>query len=343
LLSGLRKAIAVGRHQRIFPNGIKLLQKESDPLGSFAVTDVATGRCSRGQRTKSDDCHVLLGFIQIGGALAVIPLSDTIIVAVARLVDDSQSETREPSHSDIEFQINRAGLTAGDPKSQGQVVGKAKRVRATLNWALENNLEAGGMLVAGLISHIKGCGGFRETSPNYVGSEVFKDAVDAFKSDGYELTTGGELRSIFLENLSGAPLTAALEAYIRRAKRGATDAALVTGTGKDLLEATAAHILVERWGSYSSSNNFPTLLGQAFVALGLATPQDQPQTGEAPQRRLERSLYEVGCSVNQLRNKEGTGHGRPWLSSVTDDEAKVAIEIMGVIAEKLLGLLRMEK
>jgi hypothetical protein len=28
---------------------------------------------------------------------------------------------------------------------------------------------------------------------------------------------------------------------------------------------------------------------------------------------------------------------------VTDDEAKVAIEIMGVIAEKLLGLLRMEK
>ena len=64
---------------------------------------------------------------------------------------------------------------------------------------------------------------------------------------------------------------------MRREKRGAENAALVTGTGKDLLEATAAHILVERWGAYSSSANFPTLLGQAFVALGFATPQNARQ------------------------------------------------------------------
>ena len=63
------------------------------------------------------------------------PVNDAIIVAVARLVDDAQSGTREPSHSDLEFQINRAGLSDGDPKVQGQVVGKAKRVRATLSWA----------------------------------------------------------------------------------------------------------------------------------------------------------------------------------------------------------------
>lgn len=58
------------------------------------------------------------------------PVNDAIMVAVARLVDDAQSGTREPSHSDIEFQINRAGLGPGDPKTQGQPVGKAKRVRA---------------------------------------------------------------------------------------------------------------------------------------------------------------------------------------------------------------------
>ena len=33
------------------------------------------------------------------------PLTDAIVVALARLVDDSQTEKREPSHSDIEFQI----------------------------------------------------------------------------------------------------------------------------------------------------------------------------------------------------------------------------------------------
>ncbi len=66
------------------------------------------------------------------------PLNDSILFAMARLVDDARVATREPSHSDIEFCINRWKLTAGDPKSQGQSVGKAKRVRAVLSWAVEN-------------------------------------------------------------------------------------------------------------------------------------------------------------------------------------------------------------
>ena len=273
---------------------------------------------------------------QVTNTKTSAPLSDTIIIAVSRLVDDALSGTREPSHSAIEFQIERSGLREGDPKTQGQVVGKAKRISRTLSWGLENNHEAGELLVSKLISLIKGCGGFRETSPNYVGNEQFLDAVDAFKAEGYELTFEGELLPLLLDNLSGADLIAALDAYIRRAKRGAHDAALVTGTGKDLLEATAAYILMERWGSYPSSSNFPTLLGQAFTALELATPQDPKLPDETPQRRLERALYELGCSVNHLRNKEGTGHGRPWLPSVSESEARIAIEIIGVIAERLL-------
>jgi hypothetical protein len=264
------------------------------------------------------------------------PLSDAIVIAVSRLVDDAQSETREPSHSDIEFQINRVGLRDGDPKALGQLVGKAKRVRGTLSWAMEKRPEAGELLVANLISLIKGCGGFRDTSSNYVRQEAFQDAVEAFKIEGYELTSDGDLHPQLLDSLSGTELTAVLEAYVRRAKRGADDAALVTGTGKDLLEATAAHVLIERWGSYSTSSNFPTLLGQAFVALSWATPQDPILSGEPPQRRLERAMYELGCAINHLRNKEGTGHGRPWLPSVTDSEAKAAIEFMGIIAERLL-------
>lgn len=266
----------------------------------------------------------------------IAPLSDAIIVAVGRLVDDAQSDTREPSHSDIDFQINRCGLQAGDPKAQGQLVGKAKRVRGTLNWALDNAPEQGEALVAGLIAHIKGCGGFRDTSPNHVGDEAFQDACDAFRSEGYELTTDGELRPVLLDNLAGTNLTDALQAYVRRAKRGSHDAALVTGTGKDLLEATAAHVIVEKWRTNLTHANFPTLLGQAFTALGLATPQTQAQPGEPPQRRLERAMYEVGCAVNALRNKEGTGHGRPWLPTLNDEDAKIAIEFMGSIGERLL-------
>lgn len=275
--------------------------------------------------------------------VAGAPLSDVIITAVARLVDDAQTGTREPSHSGIEFRINRARLQDGDPKSQGQVVGKAKRVRSVLYWAIDNASEDGERFVASLLSLVRGCGGFRTESTNYVGTDCIKTAVDAFSTEGYELALDGELRPMVLDNLSGAVLTEALESYIRRARKGIQDAALLTGTGKDLLEATAAHVLQELWGTYPERDNFPTLLGQAFVAVGLATTEDKPQQGEAPQKRIERVMYELGLAINNLRNKEGTGHGRPWLPSVSDTEARIATELMGVIAERLLLAYRSTK
>lgn len=165
------------------------------------------------------------------------PVNDAIIVAVARLVDDAQSERRDPSHSEIEFRIKQAGLSAGDPSSQGMVVGKAKRIRAVLSWALENAPDNAEIFVAGLIAHIRGCGGFRKGSPNFIGEEAIEDAAEAFRAEGYALSPDGELGPIVIDTLSGPQLTGALEAYVRRARRGSEDAALVVGTGKDLLEA----------------------------------------------------------------------------------------------------------
>lgn len=264
------------------------------------------------------------------------PLTDSVIFAVARLVDDAQAETREPSHSDLEFQINRARLTEGDPKAQGQLVGKAKRIRGTLNWALENNSAGGEALIESLLAQLRACGGFRPASPNYVGAEPIANVIAAFRAEGFTLTEDGELQPQILENLSGAALSVALASYIRRAKRGAEDAALLTGTSKDLLEATAAHILVERNGSYPQSANFEGLLGLAFVTMGLATPQHPVQPGESPQAKAERAMFALACAVNAMRNKLGTGHGRPWLPNITDTEAQAAIQFMGTIAEWML-------
>ena len=266
------------------------------------------------------------------------PLNDAIIVAVAQLVDDAQTDRRDPSHADLEFQVKRVGLTDGDPKSQGQNVGKTKRVRSTLSWALEHDPQAGSRLVSNLLGLIRGHGGFRDTSPNYVGKHAIDTAIGVFGSEGYELSLDGELRPTLLDNLSGKKLTEAIEAYVRRAKKGAQDAALVTGTGKDLLEAVAAHILKQRYGSASMSNsNFPTLLGQAFTELKLVTPQTPVEGGEPPKRYIERAMYDLACGINRLRNKEGTGHGRPWLPEISAPEAKSATEFMGLIAEYLLS------
>ncbi|WP_420093390.1 abortive infection family protein [Comamonas testosteroni] len=55
-----------------------------------------------------------------------------------------------------------------------------------------------------------------------------------------------------------------------------------------------------------------------------------------PQRRTERSMFTLACGVNAMRNKLGTGHGRPWLTNITDTEARAAVQFMGTIAEWLL-------
>lgn len=268
------------------------------------------------------------------------PLTDAIVVAISRLVDDSQTEKREPTHYDIEFLIAQAKLSSVDPgKLSNKPVGKAKRIRGTLSWALSNDPKAGESLVSGLISAVQGYGGFRPTSSNYCGCEAITNLITVFAVQGWDLSLDGSLQPRVLNSLTGKALTSALRAYADRAQRGALDSPLLAGTAKDLLEATAAHVLVEKWGSYPNTSNFPTLLGQAFTALGFATPSEPVIAGEPAQKRMERTAYDLGCALNALRNKEGTGHGRPWISSITSAQARFSIESMGNIASLMLDAL----
>jgi abortive infection Abi-like protein len=264
------------------------------------------------------------------------PLTDAVIAALAKLVDDAQSPKRQPSHSEIQDQLLRAGLLHADPGQDPRPVGKAKRVRAVLQWAIENDIEKGERLVYLLITLVRGVGGFRESSPNFVGTESVQDLRDALASEGFNLTETGEVLPVVLDTLSGRALTDALKAYVRRARRGVLDAALITGTGKDLVEAVAAHILVQRFGTYSTSDNFPTLVGQAFVATGLCAVRQQQPT---PQEQMDLALYDLACAVNRLRNRQGTGHGRPFDTNVTPSQACAAVQAMGLVAARLLDAL----
>lgn len=51
------------------------------------------------------------------------------------------------------------------------------------------------------------------------------------------------------------------------------------------------------------------------------------------------ALYELGCAVNRLRNKAGTGHGRPFLPDLSPHEVRSATEAAGVVASALLDAL----
>lgn len=270
-----------------------------------------------------------------------IPVNDTVVHAFSQLVDDSGNSGtyREPSHSDIEFQVNASGLGSVDPKQQGQVIGKAKRVRAVLYEAMTANPAAASQFAIGLLGKIRACGGFRTGSTNFVGIEAIANAKSACESVGFVLADDGTLAPKVLEALRGPELTEALLGYARRAQRGSEDAALLAGTGKDLLEATAAHVLMTIRGSYPTGANFQALLGMAFIALDLAVPEMPEAQGESPVRAMERGLFTTALGINRVRNKQGSGHGRPWLPTLTDAEAKAAIECVGTVASYLLAKL----
>jgi len=75
------------------------------------------------------------------------------------------------------------------------------------------------------------------------------------------------------------------------------------------------------------------LLGQAFVALGLCAMK---KPSLSLQEQMALALYELECAVNRVRNREGAGHGRPFVATITPEQARMAVQSMGLVAAMLL-------
>ena len=267
-------------------------------------------------------------------------ITEELVAAVAHFFDGGAG----PSHDELTRMIRRAGLESGDPRlgPDGATVGKTKRVREVLSFALDRDREAGEKLVRFLIGAIKASGVFRQGAQEYAGAQVIQSARDAFRASGYELDPEGNLHPTTLENLEGAELTEALQAYVRRAQMGSSDAALLVGTGKDLLEATARHVLVTATGSYPTTSDLPTTLYLAFDRLGLAVPASEVvgRLDADPNRAIQQCLWLLGIAVNRLRNAEGSGHGRPFPATVSPAEGRRAVQSMGLVSQLLLDSLK---
>jgi hypothetical protein len=87
--------------------------------------------------------------------------------------------------------------------------------------------QAGERLVDSLLTKVRAVGGFRTTSPNYVGDEAIQNTIAAFDAEGFLLSPDGEIQAKVLDSLAGRELTNALALMPDELKRS-------TGRGPSL-------------------------------------------------------------------------------------------------------------
>jgi hypothetical protein len=81
---------------------------------------------------------------------------------------------------------------------------------------------------------------------------------------------------------------------------------------KDVLEATAKHVLLERGEHLTGSEKFPALIGRVNDVLNIQVKAvDSNRRGADSIRSVLGALGKIVAGVNELRNEYGTGHGRP--------------------------------
>jgi len=171
------------------------------------------------------------------------------------------------------------------------------------------------------------------------------DGINCIHSAGQQFTldADGSTRQTVIDNLSGTELTATLRSYVDRINSNPDDAPLQVGTGKELDEAAARHVLTELVGDYTVSDNFPVTLTSAFFAIGMATPTDLPKLDPDPHRAVHQCLFLLATAVNRLRHDAGTGHGRPGPPRKTTElsaaEARLVARATALVAGALLDKL----
>lgn len=261
----------------------------------------------------------------------------TFSIDLANVIDQLVDANRPPSHHELTGVFQRARVSDADP---GLREGKVKRVRTVASWCSTHDAAAGARLVEELVAAVRAEGGFDSQSEQYVGQQVEANLRRALAAVGFTLEPGGEIVPRLLDNVPEADRHDALRQYAVRLRRGAVDSPLVTGTGKDLLEAAARHVIVENGGQYAANMGFPGTLLHAYTVLGLSAPSGALVQGQGldsdPVGQLQQAVFLLGVAVNRLRNAEGTGHGRPYMPSVTDRQAELATQAIALATELLL-------
>ena len=252
-----------------------------------------------------------------------------------------------PKHTELTRAFSRAGYGGVRPydslsKDVHVRPNKETRVRDTVEAAVHDPHRARD-LIDSLLVEFRAFGFF--TASNDPAIETNRSAnvralQKAFARIDWELDDGGDLRPAgfgAVDSLEGRP---AIEDQLERLRRATDDPALLLGTAKEMLESTAKYVLEVFEVPYGSRMSFDELWHHARDRLKLLPQQvDTSQPGGTQVQAILGASWNIAKTANELRNLEGTGHGRTLPTGVTPEMALLVVREACSVAELLLSTL----
>lgn len=273
--------------------------------------------------------------LQLAGfAMSGTKLSERVSAALAAffVYNDGPS----PSHGQLDEVFASRGLGALDPGPHGKdrsgaIVGKERRVRGVLSAAANQDV-SNDRVVDDLIARLQVMGAFDD-------SAKFSKLQDALEDLGWQLDRRGNLVPLVLDDIPHERKRPAIEAQTLRLRRAVGDSPLLIGTAKDLMETAARYVLDELGQPARKNASFSELMHLARERLGLLP--EQAAEGETAKlvARVRDSMWKAASAVNELRNTEGTGHGRIAAPTTPADIAEELVQSAALCAQQLLRAL----
>ena len=267
------------------------------------------------------------------------PLSEEIAAALSKCFSGGAG----PSHRELAEVFHKAGVSDLDPAHESQDgASKEVRVRIVLGRVSQDHrrIQAAGGLVRDLLARMRVFGSFDEDAETQADPKVLRALRDSLETEGWVLDSRGRLSPLVLTEIDNASLRPALDAQIARLRNAPEDAALLLGTAKELLESSARYVLDELSQPARKNASFDELMHLARERLGLLPKQvDAEDAAGRAVRKAYDGLGKVAEAVNELRNIEGTGHGRTLLPATSPATARALVEASAVLSQVMLSTL----
>lgn len=240
-----------------------------------------------------------------------------------------------PSHSALGRVFVQSGYADADP---GQAnANKQQRVLTTGREAIKRPTNSRKFLEL-MLDEIRQAGGFRES----VGAvePARKQRVEHLRAAlihmGWGLSDDGRLESSAVDLETGG--REVLHEQLERLRRNLEDPAALIGGTKELLESISKFVLQEN-GRLSSGNlDFPAYFAQATELLRMRPADvDASTEGGRQIREIYQSAQRIAIKLNELRNLQGTGHGRTLPTGVTVETARFVVRVGTHVAELMLS------